>query len=94
MPRSSAKDGGQRVEHFMLAHPERFRNAHIYHEEDPIRGHVPPTDLADIQDRLSLLTRLPLCDWWALELRTETDLLQTLSVIREFLEGEVTRQAV
>ncbi len=94
MPRSRVNDDGHRVEDFILAQPERFRNAHVYHEEDPTRGHVPPTDLADIQDRLSLLTRLPLCDWWALELRTETDLLQTLSVTHEFLDSEVTKQAV
>ncbi len=86
--------GGCEVEDFTLPQAELFRNAHIYHEEDPILGHVPPIDLADIQDRLRLLRRLPLCDWWVLELRTEADLLQTLSVTREFFESEVTRQAV
>jgi hypothetical protein len=86
--------GGYAEEDFTLPQPELFRNAHVYHEEDPIRGHVPPKDLADIENRLRLLRRLPLCDWWVLELRTAADMLQTLSVTREFFESEVTRKAV
>ncbi len=89
-----ARQNGQGVEDFILGQLECFRNAHIYQEENPIRGHVPPASMADIVDRLRLVRRLPLCDWWVLELRTETNVLQTLSVIREFFEHEVTRQAV
>ena len=86
--------GNCEVEDFTRPQPERFRNAHIYHEEAPMLGHVPPRELADIHDRLRLLRSLPLCDWWVLELRTEADVLQTLSLTREFLDSEVTMQAM
>jgi len=75
------------MEDFMLAHPERFLNAHIYHEET-MEGHLPPVTLADMEDRLRLLRSLPLCDWWVLELREEKALVQTLRIVREYLERE------
>ena len=76
-----------RVEDFVLPHPERFLNAHVYHEET-MDGHLPPATLTDIEDRLRLLRRLPFCDWWVLELREERALLQTLNMVREFLCSE------
>jgi sugar phosphate isomerase/epimerase len=81
------------VEDFVAPHPERFRGAHIYHEE--IDGlHRPPYVVADLSDRLRLLRRLPLCDWWVLELREEGPLLQTLEVVREFLQMETSTEVV
>jgi len=71
------------VEDFVLPHPERFLNAHVYHEERDDR-HVAPEALEDVEDRLELLATLPLCDWWVLELREEGPLLQTLAVVRDF----------
>ena len=73
-----------RVADFVMPHPERFLNAHVYHEEWA-SGHVPPEKLADLRDRLLLLQKLPLCNWWVLELREEAALLQTLGIVREFL---------
>lgn len=69
---------------FVSPHPERFLNAHVYHEETS-EGHQPPGQLSDLEHRLLLLTELPLCDWWVLELRDEEPLLQTLRVAREFV---------
>ncbi|MBI4965716.1 MAG: sugar phosphate isomerase/epimerase [Desulfomonile tiedjei] len=84
---ASVRNGSYRIEDFVLAHPDRFLNAHIYHEET-MQGHQPPVTSADIEDRLRLLSRLPFCDWWVLELREEKALLQTLRAVREFLQTE------
>ncbi len=75
---------------FVSPHPERFLNAHVYHEETS-EGHVPPQQLSDLEDRLRRLSKLPLCDWWVLELRAEEPLLQTLRVAREFLRSYFSR---
>jgi sugar phosphate isomerase/epimerase len=79
----SVQSGGWRVRDFVSPHPERFVNAHVYHVEDE-SGHVPPANLAQMEDRLRLLDTLPLCDWWVLELREEAALRQTLSIITEY----------
>jgi hypothetical protein len=71
------------LEDFVTPHLRRVLNAHIYHEERNDR-HTAPESLADLEDRLHLLTCLP-CDWWVLELREEKALLETLRVVREFL---------
>jgi sugar phosphate isomerase/epimerase len=73
-----------RVADFVMTHPERFLNAHVYHEERA-SGHLPPQNLSDLWERLLLLQKLPLCTWWVLELREEAALLQTLAIVREFL---------
>ena len=75
------------VEDFVSPHPERFLNAHIYHEEEG-DDHLPPKDVADIQPRLNILRRLASCDWWVLELREEEPLRRTLQVVREFFRTE------
>jgi hypothetical protein len=41
-----------------------------------------------LQDRLDLLFRLPLCNWWVLELREEAPLFTTLQVVEEFLVAQ------
>ncbi len=71
------------VEDFIQPQPERLCNAHVYHTEDS-SGHLPPRDLEDIRHRLNLLSSLPLCDWWVLELREEAALLTTLAVIKKY----------
>ncbi len=71
-------------EDFVSPHHERVFNAHIYHEEWE-DGHLPPTGLDDVMDRLCLLSHLP-CDWWVLELREKVALLATLRVVRQFLD--------
>lgn len=85
---AAVRSRSNRVEDFVLPHPERFLNAHVYHEET-MDGHLPPATLTDIEDRLRLLRRLPFCDWWVLELREEKALLQTLNMAREFLSSEL-----
>lgn len=78
------------LEDFVTPYPERFLNAHVYHEETA-HGHVPPEHLSDIEERLNLLSSLPLCDWWVLELREEQALKQTLPVVREYLRHNQER---
>lgn len=84
----SVRSHHYKVEDFVAPHPERVLNAHIYHREEPSLGHIPPRELSDIEDRLHLLRRLPLCDWWVLELREEDPLLATLAIISEFFGSE------
>ncbi|SPF50383.1 Xylose isomerase domain protein TIM barrel [Syntrophobacter sp. SbD1] len=74
------------LEDFVLPHPERVFNAHIYHEEIDDR-HVPPGSLDDIRGRLDLLSSLG-CTWWVLELREMAPLLETLVVVRQYLESQ------
>jgi hypothetical protein len=87
----AVKSGVFRVRDFVAPHPERFINAHVYHEETEA-GHMPPQSLADLQDRLDLLMRLPLCNWWVLELREESALFPTLEVVKEFLGSQVNNR--
>ena len=84
----SVVDRLHELEDFVSPHPEKVLNAHVYHEETS-EGHVPPTQLSDLEDRLRLLSTLPLCDWWVLELREEEPLLQTLAVVEKFVEAEI-----
>jgi sugar phosphate isomerase/epimerase len=81
------------VEDFAVPHPERILNAHVYHKET-VEGHAPPAKIADLYQRLLLLRRLPLCDWWVLELRDEKSLLQTLDCVKGFLEAGSARAAM
>jgi hypothetical protein len=83
----AVQSGLFRVRDFVAPHPERFLNAHVYHEETEA-GHLPPRSLADLEDRLDLLLGLPLCRWWVLELREEAALFRTLQVVQEFLGAQ------
>jgi len=80
----SVTSGQYSFSDFIRPHPVRFLNAHIYHEEEGDR-HLPPLNEVDLEERLRLLSRLPRCDWWVLELREEAPLLQTLTLVRKFL---------
>ena len=80
----AVQSGGWRVQDFVSPHPERFVNAHVYHEETEA-GHMPPATVAQMELRLRLLETLPLCDWWVLELREEEALKQTLEVVQDYL---------
>ena len=72
------------LQDFVHPQPDRFLNAHIYHEEQG-ETHVPVTSLVQVRDRLELLDQLKNCQWWVLELRREEDLLKTLAVVREYV---------
>ncbi len=89
----SVKSQAYDIEDFAVPHPQRILNAHVYHEETS-EGHVPPERFSDLYRRLRLITGLPNCDWWVLELREETALLQTLAFVREFLQAQTTRIAI
>jgi sugar phosphate isomerase/epimerase len=52
------------VEDFVTPHLNRVFNAHVYHEEIPGLGHMPPERIEDIEDRLALLSNAG-CWWWA-----------------------------
>lgn len=81
------------IEDFVAPHPERFLNAHVY-DHETLDGHTAPETLADIETRLNVLTGLPLCDWWVLELREERPLVKMLSVAREFWSDRLAEKAV
>ena len=72
---------------FVSPHPERFLSAHVYHEEKGTR-HLSAGSVKELENRLHLLRKLPLCDWWVLELRQEEPLLSTLKMVREFFDSE------
>lgn len=77
------------LEDFVLPHPRRVFNAHVYHEERNER-HLPPSSLEDLRDRLGLLSCVA-CNWWVLELREEGALQTTLKIVKEFLESTLPR---
>jgi sugar phosphate isomerase/epimerase len=89
----SVSCGAYDIDDFAMPHPARILNAHIYHTETE-QGHVPPSNYEDLETRLHLLSRLPLCDWWVLELREEKALLQTLDCVKEFLRANPARAAM
>jgi sugar phosphate isomerase/epimerase len=72
------------VEDFVTPHADRVLNAHIYHEEVSGIGHIPPENLADIENRLSLLQDIG-CSWWNIEIKDMEPLLKTKYIIDGFL---------
>ena len=81
------------IEDFVAPHPERFLNAHVY-DYETLDGHSAPQYLSEIDRRLDVLIRLPLCDWWVLELREETALKKMLSIAREYFKERLLQQAI
>lgn len=73
------------VEDFVTPHADRVLNAHVYHKEVSGFGHLAPTRLADIRDRLDLLRKLG-CHWWVIELKELDGLLRTKKIIDRYLE--------
>jgi sugar phosphate isomerase/epimerase len=74
------------IQDFVTPHPERVRNAHLYHTEVSGVGHIPPNALTDIEDRLTLLEKIG-CEWWALEVKDVEGLLKTKRIIDEYLNA-------
>lgn len=74
-----------KFEDFALPNADRVFNAHIYHVERN-GWHVPPGNLSDLCERLTILSYLP-CDWWVLELREGESLRVTHEVVREFIDN-------
>ena len=72
------------IEDFVTPHADRVFNAHVYHTELSNRGHMPPDRLDDIQDRLAILENVG-CDWWVLEVKNVTGLLQTKKTVDEYI---------
>lgn len=75
------------IEDFVSPHPERLFNAHVYHEEHPVLGHLPPASLGDIEGRLRVLVGTG-CPWWVMELREERGMLRTKAMVEAFLEAQ------
>jgi len=73
------------AEDFVSPHPDRVYNAHVYHTEIAGIGHLPPEDVEDLRDRLTVLQRTG-CPWWTLEVKDVEGLLKTKSVVETFLE--------
>ncbi|MBS0012350.1 MAG: sugar phosphate isomerase/epimerase [Desulfobacterales bacterium] len=73
-------------EDFLTPHKNRIYNAHVYHEEIEGKGHIPPSDIADIAQRLDLLMDAG-CTWWTLEIREAEGLIQTRKIVDQYLTG-------
>ena len=74
-----------KIEDFVTPHADRVLNAHVYHAEIPGRGHVPPGDLEDIKERLTLLYDIG-CPWWVIEINDPGPLLWTKEIISSYLD--------
>jgi sugar phosphate isomerase/epimerase len=72
------------VEDFVTPHPNRVFNAHVYHEEIPGLGHMPPERIEDVEDRLALLSNAG-CWWWTIEIKEPDPLLTTKKMIDAYL---------
>lgn len=77
------------MEDFVTPHSDRVLNAHIYQEEIPGVGHVPPENLPDIEKPLSLLHKIG-CPWWVIEIKEPEGLLKTKRIIEEWLKAQGT----
>ncbi|MEJ2109921.1 MAG: TIM barrel protein [Acidobacteriota bacterium] len=74
------------VEDFVSPHADRVYNAHVYHTELLDEGHITPSTVDEIKDRLSLLKKLR-CTWWVLEIRQVEGLLQTREIVDAYLQS-------
>jgi sugar phosphate isomerase/epimerase len=72
---------------YVLPHRERILNAHIYHTELNGFGHVPPSCLSDIHNRLDLLGLAASCNWWVIELMNPSEILRTRDILRSYLDS-------
>jgi sugar phosphate isomerase/epimerase len=72
---------------YVLPHRDRTLNAHIYHTELNGFGHVPPSCLPDIHNRLGLLGLATSCDWWVIELMNPPEVLRTRDILRSYLDS-------
>jgi sugar phosphate isomerase/epimerase len=71
-------------EDFITPHANRVFNAHVYHREIEGKGHLPPSDINEIKERLALMKKIG-CPWWAIEIKEKNQLLKTKKIIDEFL---------
>jgi sugar phosphate isomerase/epimerase len=72
---------------YVLPHRDRILNAHVYHTELDGFGHVPPSCLSDIHNRLDLLGLAASCDWWVIELMNPSEVLRTRDILRSYLDA-------
>lgn len=70
---------------YLLPNLHKIRNAHVYHIEEEGVGHLPPTSLADLHERLALISSSASCDWWVIELFEPEPILATRRFLAEFL---------
>ena len=80
----SVQSQAYRFKDFISPHREKVVCAHVYHYEVPGIGHIPPSRVSDVADRLDLLLQTP-CRWWVLEIRVADELLQTKAVVDAYL---------
>ena len=77
---------GKTFERYILHNAGNIVNAHIYHTERKGAGHVAPTNLEDIYDRLELLRMAESCTWWVIELKNIHDLLHTRNLLNQYID--------
>jgi len=79
----SVASGYYSFKDFVTPHPDRIMNAHVYHKEIQGQGHIPPSSLDQIEERLMWLGRTS-CTWWVLEIKDVPALLRTKEIVDQF----------
>lgn len=79
------------IEDFVSPHKDRVLNAHIYYSEVEGKGHLAPSNMEDIKDRLELIHKTG-CPWWVIEIREKNQLLQTKKIVDAFLAQKSDRE--
>lgn len=64
---------------------DMITGAHVYDVELPGAGHLPPLNIQDFERRLSILARLPFCNWWVIELKHLKQLINTKAICDRFI---------
>ena len=78
-------------ERYVAPHRERVFNAHIYHTETSTHGHIAPSGIGDIAERLDVLKSASSCDWWVIELAEPAEILKTRDMLEEYIRKNGTR---
>jgi sugar phosphate isomerase/epimerase len=82
----AVKSGYYSFRDFVDPHPERILNAHVYHNEIPGVGHVAPSSLDDIAERLFFLQEIG-CPWWVIEVKELDEILRTKEIVELFFNS-------
>lgn len=82
----SVKSQQYSVEDFIAPHSDNIFAAHLYDEEIAGLGHVPPSKLSDIEERLNILKDTG-CAWWVIEVKEIEGLIKTKKMIDDYFQG-------
>lgn len=78
------------MEDFVVPHPHRVFNAHVYHTEISGHGHVAPEGPDDLRSRLHILEQIG-CPWWVIEIQEPEALVRTKGIVDDYLKDREER---